>query len=166
MDDELTPEQQFAAEDPGTMGPRALMQGRHPDEIVAEMVRLDWSPQAARAFVARVEDDLCRFDDSPESRARLVREAQSQVAAGLLFALVGVVLTVLAMRSGWLACFVTMFGLFGVGLTVAGRGWTRWRLYRRASLPFPPAGPEDASPAEPRAAPGRGPGSDPGSDSE
>jgi hypothetical protein len=41
MDDELTPEQKFAAEDAETMVPRALMQGRSPEEIAAELARLD-----------------------------------------------------------------------------------------------------------------------------
>jgi hypothetical protein len=162
VDDELTPEQRSAAEDPETLVPRALMQGRHPDEIVAEMVRLDWSPRAARAFVARVADDLRRFHDSPESRKRLVLEARAQLVAGLLIALVGAVLAVLAILLGCLglAGVVITVGLFGVGLTVAGRGWTRWRLYRSASLPLPSPGPEDASPAEPHAAADRGLDSD------
>ena len=45
MDDELTPEQRFAAETGEAMVPRALIQGRRRDDIIADLVRLDWSPQ-------------------------------------------------------------------------------------------------------------------------
>jgi hypothetical protein len=139
MDDELTPEQKFAAEDPETMVPRALMQGRSPEDIAAELVRLDWSPQAARALVARVADDLRRYQESPESRKRLVKEAQTQLVAGLLLTLLGgaiTAFTLLATLAGALPYFVVAAGLFFGGLILAGRGWARWRLYRRGALPF------------------------------
>jgi hypothetical protein len=139
MHDELTPEQKFAAEDAETMVPRALTQGRSPEDIVAELVRFDWSPEAARALVSRVADDLERFHESPESRERLVREARAQFTTGLAMALTGVAVTVftlLAALAGAMPFFVVAFGLVLVGLVVAGRGLARWRLYRREVLPF------------------------------
>jgi hypothetical protein len=42
--------------DAETMVPRELMRGQTPEDIVAELVRLDWSPQAARALVTRVAE--------------------------------------------------------------------------------------------------------------
>jgi hypothetical protein len=155
MDDELTPEQKFAAEDPDTMVPRALMQGRDPEDIAADLVRLDWSREAARAFVARVADDLRRFHDSPESRERLVKEAQTQLITGILLALLGAgvsTFSLLAALVGMLPFFVVAFGAFLGGLALASRGWARWRLYRRATLPFAPSDSEGAGPAEPGAA--------------
>lgn len=146
MEDELTPEQKFAAEDSETMVPRALSEGRDPDDIVRELVRLDWSPAAARALVDRVADDLERFRESPESREQLVREARVQFAIGATMALSGVFVTaftLLAALAGALPFFVVSFGLILAGLVVATRGWARWRLYRRPALPFdrdPPRG--------------------------
>jgi hypothetical protein len=142
VDDELTPEQKFAAEDPETMVPRALQEGRNPEDIVAELVRLDWSPHGARALVARVADDLRRFHESPESRERLVREARTQLVAGVLLALLGAgvtAFTLLAALAGALPFFVVAFGLFFAGLILAARGWARWRLYRRQVLLFKPS---------------------------
>ncbi len=89
MDDELTPEQKFAAEDPETMVPRALVQGRAPEDIIAELVRLGWSPRAAQTMVFRVGDDLRRFHESPESRERLLKEAKTQLFVGLILTLLG-----------------------------------------------------------------------------
>jgi hypothetical protein len=132
VDDELTPEQKFAAEDPETMVP---------EDIVRELLRLDWSPAAARALVARVADDLERFHQSPESREHLVREARVQWAAGVLIALLGASMTaftLLAALGGAMPFFVIAFGIIFTGLVVAGRGWARWRLYRGQGLPFDP----------------------------
>ena len=134
---ELSPEEKFAAEDPETMVPRALMKGRNVDDIVAELVRLDWSPEAARALVARVADDLHRYHASPESRLRLVKEARMQVVGGILIALVAAgftALTLLAAIRGSAPFFVVAFGLFFGGLMLAGRGCVRWRLYRQDRL--------------------------------
>jgi hypothetical protein len=139
VDDELTPEQKFAAEDPETMVPRALSEGRHPEDIVGELLRLDWSPAAARALVARVADDLERLHHYPDARERLAREARAQFAGGVMMALLGVsvtAFTLLAALAGALPFFVVAFGLILMGLVVAGRGWARWRLYRRQTLPF------------------------------
>jgi hypothetical protein len=138
MDDELTPEQKFAAEDAETMVPQALMHGRDPEDIVAELLRLDWSPEAARALVARVADDLERFHQSPESRERLVREARAQFVAGVALTLVGVLVTLSSLLAalGGAPFFVVASGLVVVGLVLAGTGWARWRLYRGRVSPF------------------------------
>jgi hypothetical protein len=139
MDDELTPEQKFLAEDAETMVPRALTQGRQPEDIVAELLRLDWTPEAARALVARVADDLERFQQSPESRERLVREARAQFLTGGIMSLLGVLVTaftLLAALGGALPIFVVAFGLVVAGFVLAGTGWARWRLYRGPVLPF------------------------------
>lgn len=138
MDDELTPEQKFAAEDAETMVPRALSLGRTPDDIVADLVRLDWSPAAARALVTQVADDLRRFRENPESRHQLLAEARRQWFGGCLLALAGVGLaafTLLAALAGALPFYVVSFGLVAAGLALAGRGWGRWRYCRRPSLP-------------------------------
>lgn len=154
MEDELTPEQKFAAEDPETMVPRELMQGRSPEDIVAELVRLDWSSAAAWVMVARVADDLRRFHDSPEGRQQLIKDSQKQIGVGLLLALLGASLTgytLFAALAGASPFFIVTLGLFFGGLALAGRGWTRWRLYRRSSLPFGPTDPPAPGEAKPSA---------------
>jgi hypothetical protein len=147
MDDELTPEQKFAAEDPETLVPRRLMQGARPEEVVAELVRLDWTPEAAWALVERVEDDLRRFYSSPESRQRLVSEARREFVVGTLVALLGVgcsVLSFLLAFAGIIPAAILAAGTLFTGLAIASRGWARWRLYRRGVLPFEHPGPPDA----------------------
>ncbi len=131
--DDLTPEQRFAAEDAETLVPRALLLGKTPDEVVADLVRLDWSPPAARAFVERVQKEMREFNESPESRQRLIDRAFKQFAGGSLAALATGSLTismlVLAMSGVWIFVLVPLV-MFGGTLTIAGRGWSRWRLYR------------------------------------
>jgi hypothetical protein len=149
MDDELTPEQKFAAEDAETMVPRALLRGDSPEEIVATLVRLDWSLPAARALVARVTDDLRRFHGSPEGRKQLRAEARRQFLGGLILALLGAgvtAFTFVAALAGALQFMVVAFGLFFGGLILGCRGWARWRLYRADALPSRLAGlPEERS---------------------
>ncbi len=154
MDDELTPQEKFAAENPETMVPRALMDGRAPEDIVADLLRLDWSLPAARALVARAQDDLRRLHESPESRQLLLRESKQQFFAGLMLALLGVIFTtftLLAALAGALPFILVAFGLFFGGLIMMGRGWARWRLYRRITLLFGPAREHPANTGEPGA---------------
>ncbi len=130
-DDELTPEQKFAAESPETMVPRALLAGRDPEDIIPELIRLGWSAGAARALVNRIKDDLRRYHESPEARTQLRREALAQLTCGLLLALLGAVVTaftVLAALAGALPFFVVAVGQFLAGRIHAGPGWARWRL--------------------------------------
>jgi hypothetical protein len=135
MDDELTPEQRFAAEDAETLVPRALLVGKEPEDIVADLVKLDWSPDAAKAFVDRVIEDMRQFRASPESRQQLIHNAFKQFVAGSLFALVGVgigAISFLLLLGGLV--LIVMLGValfvFGAGLVSGGRGWSRWRLYK------------------------------------
>jgi hypothetical protein len=132
MGDELTPEQKFAGEDAETMVPRALMLGRSPEEVVADLVALDWSPEAARALVARAAEDLKRFQESPESRRQLLGEARNQMVGGCLLGLIGAGLTASTFLFALAGApfFIVAFGLLLGGLVLAGRGWGRWRFYR------------------------------------
>ena len=137
--DELTPEQKFAADDPEKMVPRQLMKGRRPEEIIAELIRLDWSRQAAEALVMRVWDDLRRYYGSPESRRELVAEAKRQVfvgAATILIAVCVTLVTLLGALGGAIPFVVVASGAFFVGVILLARGWTRWRLYRTDTFLF------------------------------
>jgi hypothetical protein len=151
MDDELTPQEKFAAENPETMVPRALLEGRDPEDIVADLVRLDWTLPAARGLVAQATDDLRRLRESPEARRQLLREARGQFLAGILLALLAALLTAftfLAALAGALPFFIVAFGVFFGGVVLMGRGWARWRLYRKTASPF---GPAPENPGEPGA---------------
>jgi hypothetical protein len=137
IEDELTPEQKFAAEDPETMVPRALSAGRSPDDIVLDLRRLGYSEAAAKRLIARVADDLRRFRESPQAREQLVSEARRQFFGGLLHALIGVlgsIVTLIGALAGAISFVVAFIGLFFGGLILAGRGWARWRLYGKSHL--------------------------------
>jgi uncharacterized membrane protein len=125
MDEELTPEQKFAAEDAETMVPRAIIQGRSKEEIIAELTKLDWSRAAAESLVDRVLDDLKRFEESPASRKSLVQEARWQFIGGIVAMLLGIGVTLatfLAALAG-LGFFILAFGLFlADSLQLAGGG--------------------------------------------
>jgi hypothetical protein len=127
MDDELTPEQKLAAEDAEALVPRALLAGKKPDEVVTDLVKLDWSPDAAKAFVDRVIADMCQFRESPESRQLLIHNAFKQFIGGSLFALVGVgiaAISFLAMLGGMVMIFLLglAFAVFSGGLVSVEAG--------------------------------------------
>jgi hypothetical protein len=135
MDDELTPEQRFAAEDAETLVPRALLWGKKPEDVVADLVKLDWSRAAAESLVARVIKEMRQFRASAESRKRLIDRAYQQFILGLILASGGAGILGVAFGTSaaglWLYCFYLVpFGIFIVGIALAGRGWARWRLYR------------------------------------
>jgi len=67
MDDELTPEQRFAADDSEAMVHRELSRGRSREELIIELMRLDWSAPAAASFVDRVADDMRRHRSRPKA---------------------------------------------------------------------------------------------------
>lgn len=136
MAEELTPEQKFAAEDPGTMVPRALMEGRLPQDIVAELLRLDYTPEAAWSIVQQAQVDLQRYRESPTGREQVLRAAKAQVFTGtllLMMAIAGTAIAFLAAASGQMPFFVIATGALVLGLVLIVRGGSRWRFY--ASLP-------------------------------
>jgi hypothetical protein len=132
MDDELTPEQKFKAEHAEWMVPRALQRGKSREDIIAELIELDWTPEAAEALVARCASDLRRYHASPESRTQLLVEAKNQMALGVILAVLGlfaagamVVFVLLGFTH-----FIVVCALFLVGFMIFARGYYRWRLYR------------------------------------
>jgi hypothetical protein len=119
MNEELTPEQKFAQDDPETLVPRELARGRTRDEIVADLVRLDWSEGAARATVDRIADEFERYTASPESRAQLVADKQKIRKIGFRALLVGLAYAAFgyffdSMLNLYLGLFSAMLGLGGV----------------------------------------------------
>jgi hypothetical protein len=69
-----------------------------------------------------------------------------------MLALLAVILstfTLLAALAGALPFVLVAFGLFFGGLILMGRGWARWRLYRRITLLFGPTTENPASSGEP-----------------
>lgn len=153
-DDELTPEQKFAAEDPETLVPRELCRGRSREEIVAQLVRLDWPRARAEAFVERIADDLKHFRESPEARRQLKAEARREVFGGTVMVLLGIAgttATLLAALGGVLLFVLVFIGLILGGFAYLGRGLKRLGVYRQLALPFESEGcsSEDSSASNP-----------------
>lgn len=139
MDDELTPEQKFAAENPEVTVPRDLMRGRSHESIVADLVRLDWSRSEAEALIERAKGDLLSFFGSPDTRRELVRDARRQFTAGLLIVAVGAFIASFQLLLFLSVNICSMFAgvtLGAGGAVLVSRGWTRWKLYGRDRLPF------------------------------
>jgi hypothetical protein len=133
METELTPEQKFNAESPETMVPRALLQGRSHAAIIADLVRLDWSPSKAQKFVERVDAEVKRYQVSPESRATLIKECRQQTFNGLLLIFVGLFINILSffmIVEGLFYIWISMGAVIIQGLILAHRGRSRWRIYR------------------------------------
>jgi hypothetical protein len=137
MDQELTPQEKFNAESAETMVPRALLAGRSREDIVAELVRLDWAPEQAQALIDRVARDLERLRASPESRLALVNESRREMLLGLGLLVFGLFVTgvgLLSAMTGLMPVWFLASGVIVTGLALALRGHSRWRLYRRENL--------------------------------
>ena len=135
MEEELTPEQKFAQEDAETVIPRELASGKTRDEIVSELLRLDWSPVAARRKVKMIADEFERYTASPESRNQLIAEKKKIKNRGLSCLISGLMLG----GSGFTASsFLQMYvgGLLGmIGLitvAVQSRQLERYAKYSSA----------------------------------
>lgn len=141
METELTPEQKFNAETPERMVPRALLQGRSHEAIIADFERLDWDSDAARKLVERVAVDIKRYQASPESRAALVKESRQEMVGGLFMVFLGLFISILSLFmivEGLLYVWIAMGGVIISGLIMTHRGHARWRLYRQDILPLSP----------------------------
>ena len=145
MDDELTPEQKFKAEHAEWMVPRALQRGKNREEIIAELIRLDWTPEAADAIVTRCANDLRRYHASPESRNHLLVEAKNQMALGVILAVLGMfaIGAMIFFVLIGVTHFIVVSALFLVGFMVFARGYYRWRLYCR-DVPGPDSSDADS----------------------
>lgn len=144
-DDELTPEQRFAAPEPDEWVPRDLARGRSRAEIYDQLIKLDWTPAAANALIDGAVSDLERYANSPESRRQLTREGRRDILGGSIIAAMGLMLFTgsILMSAGGIGFLLIPWGMVGVGLVIAGRGYTRWRVFSRDDL-FPP--PDDQAP--------------------
>jgi hypothetical protein len=134
-DDELTPQEQFYAENPERTVPRDLARGRNRQEIIADVVRLGWTAENAAALVDRAAADLDRYRSSPQGRREVLMGAVREFFAGLILVLLGVCLavtTVLLAIAGWV--LVLPYGLICLGIALSVRGYTRWSTYRGNDL--------------------------------
>ncbi|MEK7782026.1 MAG: hypothetical protein AAB370_11055 [Verrucomicrobiota bacterium] len=137
---ELTPQQKSQAESAETMVPKALLQGRSAEAIIEDLVRLDWEPQAAQAFVKRVMQDVQRYFASSESRAALVKECRQEFVTGMIVACLSILMSVSSfflMVTGVLYVWILAGGATIFGLVRMNRGYSRWRLYGRFPLSLP-----------------------------
>lgn len=131
MDEELTPEQKFAAESPEATVPRDLLLGRSPEEIIADLVRLDWSARSARSFVTHVQRELDRFRASPEARRTMIGSAWTQFLVGLLTGAIGLGLTAMLLLVSLSIVLLAPAWIGFAGLVIMSRGWSRWRFYKQ-----------------------------------
>ena len=53
MDDQLTPEQKFNAESEETAVPRALLEGKDPETVIATLMADGWTREAAQSPTKR-----------------------------------------------------------------------------------------------------------------
>src|SRR5262245_38563396 len=130
MDDELTPEQKFAADDGAVIVARGLLVGRDREHLVADLCALDWKPESARHFIDRVERDLVRFRTSPEARYQILREANRDILLGGL-TLLGTLfvvgfLFILAAFLGVIVLGISL-GMLVPGVVLLTRCWSRRR---------------------------------------
>jgi hypothetical protein len=132
---ELTPEQKFSAEDPERIVARSLIAQRSREDIIAELVRLDWSRVAAESLIERIANDLVQFHSSPEHRALLIRSCRRQAILGFALAATGIFLTAVSALGALFGVHLFIFtGLIITGLVLGTRSLSRWRMYRKGVL--------------------------------
>ena len=135
-DDELTPEERFAAPEPDDWVPKDLARGRSYQEIYDELIKLDWSPTAAAAMIDGAVADLERYAASPESRRQLVRGSLRHVIGGAVVVAMGALMlagTLLIFSINLELLLASMF-IIAAGFALLGYGYSRWRTFRRDDL--------------------------------
>lgn len=133
MSDEPTPEEKFNAEDPYTMVPRELARGRDRNDIISELVQLDWKPHVATALVDRIASEIRALQASSEVRRQYATDAKRHMLAGAMLVLAGIGLTTwtfLAALAQPGAYAIITLGMVIAGAIVFRRGYSRWSLFR------------------------------------
>ncbi|MES2570853.1 MAG: hypothetical protein V4710_12475 [Verrucomicrobiota bacterium] len=128
MHDELTPEQAFAHEAPETMIPRELSKGRTVQEIIADLVRLEWTPEAAQTMVEGIAQDFERFTASAASRAELIAEWNRLRNSALIFLVAGTIYLFIGIHDG--STIRAAAGLLGVAIGAGGLARHYFKLRR------------------------------------
>src|SRR5437660_2005606 len=125
-DDELTPEQRFAMDDPADKVHFDLAHGKSCEEIHAELVRFGWTPQAAKRVIDRAAEDLIQYHVSPESRRGLTRDAKRQMVVGIIVSILGACVGVLALLFAMALGGIVLipWGVVVAGVIMASRGYT------------------------------------------
>ena len=98
--------------------PRDLADGVSEDEIIAKLVRLEWEPAEARAYIRHFQVEHQLWHGTSEERQTLVRHYFRQMVAGVVIAFSGVLLTVVtfavvAVHGGF---WIGLFGFIVLGL--------------------------------------------------
>jgi hypothetical protein len=137
VDEELTPEQKFAGEPTLADIYRALLAGKRREDVIADLMRYDYTEYGAATLVSRAEEDIHRLRASPDNRAVMMDEATKQAVTGACIAGGGILLSVfsvmLVLASGGGVVFVPAAGgAVGVltGFIMLFRGLTRRKLFR------------------------------------
>src|SRR5262245_25388469 len=112
MSHEPTPERKLAADEPAVIVARGLLVGRERQQIRPDLCALDWSADAAKRFIDRVEQIMARFRSSEEARRQILREANNDIVLGVVSLLAS------AFLSGALL-LITAIGILVIALSLA-----------------------------------------------
>ena len=109
MDEELTPEQRFNAEEPEIIIPRDLINGVSKENIIKKLVALDYSLDKAEEMIRDTEELIDIVKNDPERIIEVNNKAKKAYALGLpiiafsfviFFILHKIVISVLAFAFG------------------------------------------------------------------
>lgn len=131
--DELTPEERFAHEDEAIFVTRDLAAGIPEEEIIEQLLQLEWSESAAWKFVGRAKKELQLHRSSPKGRRQVVDIYFRQMVGGAVLTLIGVLLalySLVAPSSLGFGITAIFYGKIFTGLVLFSTGRTKWKIYR------------------------------------
>jgi len=107
-----------------------LKEGKSRTEIVAELIKQNWTRKKANQFVSNIDNTLKR--QSPEYRKSVAKRYRTNMIVALIIGAVGTIVTIasynMALTSGgrYLICWGAIF--FGIIYFFVGLiGWLRYR---------------------------------------
>jgi hypothetical protein len=131
MADELTLNEQKAMEDLSQVVAKQLAEGKSKKHIVKELVKQQWSQEAAGQFVDEVEQAIKTYQNSPEGRAALAGQYARRMLYGVLWAVGGTIVTVASYEAASAGgTYIIAWGAILFGIIDFLRGLFGWLKYQ------------------------------------
>jgi hypothetical protein len=130
MPEELTKEQEEALQNIFDAVAKDLAAGKSKEKITKELVKLDWPEEDAIQLINQVEEEMKRYQESPEGKQALAQKYLRHMGYGALWAIGGTIVTVVtyeaASSSSSGGSYVIAWGAILFGVIDFFRGLFGW----------------------------------------
>ena len=131
MSNELTAERRQAIQALTKAVARDLARGVKSSAIVQQLVKRNWTEEAAEQFVSQVEKAVTEYRETPEARQALAKAYARHMLYGILWAAGGITVTVAALTlSANGGTYIVAWGAIIFGIVDFFRGLSGWMKYK------------------------------------